>query len=256
MTSSDLTTARWAVALEGDAFDIEDARDLFVQPEEVQVRVIEVAPDRNPTVLLAKDFESLSNHSEVFEASRRIFDFLNGIMFVRDLARKPLHPGAVHERREDGRWSAGTIFAQMAAFEDRDRFFAAAVVLQAPGSPPIPPPPPPPHIIWMTEATRDDTLADVLTFLRGKPDWFELYKAFELMREDINRKLGQHKYEQMGWPDKPKLDEFSESAQVHRHSRVKWRRFDLSTAMEFDKARELVQSLARTWLNWRYPSNT
>ena len=92
MTNSDLTTARWAVALEGDAFDIEDARDLFAQHEEVQVRVIEVAPDRNPTVLLTKDFESLSNHSEVFEASRRIFDFLNGIMFVRDPARKPLHP--------------------------------------------------------------------------------------------------------------------------------------------------------------------
>jgi hypothetical protein len=48
----------------------------------VPIRVIEVAPDRNPTVLLA----------EVFEASRRIFDFLNGIMFVRDPARKPLHP--------------------------------------------------------------------------------------------------------------------------------------------------------------------
>ena len=57
-------------------------------------------------------------------------------------------------------------------------------------------------MVWMTEATRDDTLADVLTFLRGEPDWFDLYKAFELMRDDVNSKLGQNKYEQMGWPDK------------------------------------------------------
>jgi hypothetical protein len=106
-----------------------------------------------------------------------------------------VQPGAVYERREDGRWSAGTIFAKMAAFEARDRFYAAAVILQAPGSPPPSPAPPPPHMVWMTEATRDDTLADVLTFLRGEPDWFDLYKAFELMRDDINSKLGQNKYE-------------------------------------------------------------
>ena len=159
-----------------------------------------MAPDRNPTVLLAKEFENLNSNSEVSEASRRIFDLLNGIMFVRDRVRKPVQPGAVYERREDGRWSAGTIFAKMAAFEARDRFYAAAVILHAPGSPPASPPPP--HMVWMTEATRDGTLADVLTFLRGEPDWFDLYKAFELMRDDINSKLGQNKYEQMGWPDK------------------------------------------------------
>jgi hypothetical protein len=249
----DLT--RWAIALEGDAFDIEDARDLFAQPGHViQVRIIEVAPDRNPTVLFAKEFESLSNSSEVFESSSRIFDFLNGIMFVRDVARKPLRPGAVHERREDGRWSGGTQYAK-AVRAGRGRARASAEVLRGPDSSPQPAPPAP-HTIWMTEATQDNTLADVLTFLRGEPDWFDLYKAFELMRDDINHKLGQHKYEQMGWPAKPKLDEFSESAQVHRHSRLKWGRFDLRTAMDFDKARLFVRSLAQTWLNWRYPSNT
>jgi len=84
MTNSAITTARWAVALEGDAFDIEDAHDLFAQHEEAQVRIIEVAPDRKATVLVTNEFESLSNHSEVFEASIRILGFLNGIMFVRD----------------------------------------------------------------------------------------------------------------------------------------------------------------------------
>jgi hypothetical protein len=257
MTNSELATARWAVALEGDPFDIEDARDLFAKHDEVQVRIIEVAPDRNPTVLLAKEFENLSSSSEVSEASRRIFDLLNGIMFVRDRVRKPVQPGAVYERREDGRWSAGTIFAKLAAFEDRDRFYAAAVILQAPGSPPPSPAPPPPHMVWLTEATRDDTLADVLTFLRGEPDWFDLYKAFELMRDDINSKLGQNKYEQMGWPDKKTVDVFSESAQVYRHSRAKWPEgYDLITAMKSDEAREFIQSLALAWLGWRYPAKT
>jgi hypothetical protein len=60
MTNSDLATARWAVALEGDPFDIENARDLFAKHDKVQVRIIEVAPDRNPTGLLAKDFETLN----------------------------------------------------------------------------------------------------------------------------------------------------------------------------------------------------
>ena len=92
-----------------------------------------------------------------------------------------------------------------------------------------------------------------MTFLRGEPDWFDLYKAFELMRDDINSKLGQNKYGQMGWPDKKTADEFSESAQVYRHSRAKWPEgYDLSTAMKSDEAREFIQSLARTWLGWRY----
>ena len=256
MAKSDLATARWAVALEGDPFDIEDARDLFAKHDEVQVRIIEVAPDRNPTVLLAKEFENLSSNSEVSEASRRIFDLLNGIMFVRDRVRKPVQPGAVYERREDGRWSAGTIFANLAVIT-RARLSAAAVVLQAPGSPPPTPAPPSPHMVWMTEATRDDTLADVLTFLRGEPDWFDLYKAFELMRDDINCKLGQNKYEQMGWPDKKTVDVFSESAQVYRHSRAKWPEgSNLITAIKSDKARALVQSLALIWLGWRYSAKT
>src|SRR5262252_7572883 len=108
-------------------------------------------------------------------------------------------------------------------------------------------------MVWLTEATRDDTLADVLTFLRGEPDWFDLYKAFELMRDDINSKLGQNKYGQMGRPDKKTADAFSAGALVYRHSRAKRPQgYDLSTAMKSDQAREFLHSLARTRLGWRY----
>ena len=108
----------------------------------------------------------------------------------------------------------------------------------------------------MAGATRDDTVADVLTFLRGEPDWFDLYKAFELMRDDVNHRIGQHKYEQMGWPPKKDVNGFAESAQVHRHSRVKWGRYDLSTAMTFADAKRFLQRLAKIWLDFRYPPTT
>jgi hypothetical protein len=91
----------------------------------------------------------------------------------------------------------------------------------------------------------------VLTFLRGEPDWFDLYKAFELMRDDINNRIGQHNQTQIGWPEKREMNSFSESAQVHRHSPAKWGRYDLGTAMPLNDARKFVRSLTKTWLDWR-----
>src|SRR6266702_4015193 len=60
--------------------------------------------------------------------------------------------------------------------------------------------------------------------MRGiRSNWFDLYKAFERMRDDINRALGQHNEATIGWPD---TDFFTESSQVHRHSRAKKLRYD------------------------------
>ena len=46
---------------------------------------------------------------------------------------------------------------------------------------------------WVAAAQSDDVVADVLTYLRGEPDWFDLWKVFETMRDDINRRLGGQK---------------------------------------------------------------
>jgi hypothetical protein len=135
--------------------------------------------------------------------------------------------------------------------EGRSRMKASAIVLQAPGSPPPPPPPPPPHTVWFKDALKDSVISDVLTFLRGQPDWFDLYKAFEMMRDDINRGIGQHNQIQIGWPEKGEIDFFSQSAQVHRHSPPKWGQYDLQTAMPLNEARNFVRSLTKTWLDWR-----
>src|SRR5437588_4869876 len=242
---------RWAVSLEGEAFDLEDARDLFAATAAIRVCTISVPVNRNPTVLLAETFNHLDTPLKVTEASKPLVDLINGILFVRDPSRKPLSAGAVHERQGDGIWHPGIIHGRLETMEGRDRLKASGVVLLAPGSPPPPPPPPPPHTIWLKDALNDPVLSDVLTFLRGQPDWLDPYKTFGLMRDDINGRLGQRGQTQMGWPGKRDIDFFSESAQVHRHSPAKWGRYDLETAMPLNEARNFVRSLTKIWLDWR-----
>jgi hypothetical protein len=240
--------ARWAVALGGEAFDLEDASELFSNAAGVSVCKISVGADRNPTVLIADAFQQLPNSADVLEASRPLIDLLNGLLFVHEPGRKPLRADAVHERKS-GSWSPAIHHLRMEVMTGRFRMKGSAVVLQAGG--PSPPPPPPPQTIWLKDAFTGSILADVLSFLRGEPDWFDLYKAFELMRDDVNSHFGQHNQMEMGWPKKDDLDFFSESAQVHRHSPVKWGRYDLATAMPLHEARNFVRSLTKVWLDWR-----
>jgi hypothetical protein len=195
---------KWAVRLDGEAFDLEDARELFGGGTEFHVCEIEVPGDLSPTVLMANEFDGLQNSTEVLDAAQRIVSLLNGILFVLDTGRKPLRVGAVRKRNDDGSWGSEMLHATMHAMGGRSRLKAHGAVLSTPGhppSPPPPPPPPPPHEQWLREANTNDTLMDVLTYLRGEPDWFDLYKAFERMRDEINRKLGQHQEHKIGWPD-------------------------------------------------------
>jgi hypothetical protein len=116
---------------------------------------------------------------------------------------------------------------------------------------------PPAEAKWLAKASSDDVVADVLSYLRGRPDWFDLYKAFERMRDDINRALGrQHRQTQMGWPAKTQLDTFQLSANVYRHSPVKWDLFNPSTAMPLEDAAAFIRRLARIWLDWRQTEPT
>jgi hypothetical protein len=143
--------ARWAVALEGEPFDLEDVRELFADLADIRICTINVSIDRNPTVLMAEAFEQLDDTMKVIEASKPLIDLINGILFVRETSRKPLRPGAVHERRGDGTWHPGVIHARLEIMTGRMRLSASAVVLSAPGrgTPPLPPPQPPPHTIWL-----------------------------------------------------------------------------------------------------------
>lgn len=234
------STAKWAVVLEGDELDLKEARYLFNWQSDTQVCEIELRSEQVRTTVISTEFESLSDGREVHATAQHVVDLMNGLLFVADLQRAPLRVGSVYGRVNGGQWNGATYLS--AHFSGKARFQALPHLDDAP-----------PHPTWLCGAVADDVVADVLAFLRGDPDWFDLYNAFERMRADINSHVGKGNSKKIGWPT---TDHFTQSAQVYRHSQAKWPRgYNMANAMQIPEARAFVQSLTKAWLHWRYATH-
>ena len=242
---------RWGAALLGSAEDLEDAAALFALPGPFEVDVVEAHGRRHPA-LFSAHLDAAGDVHEAHELGVRLVERLSGSLFVAMPERGSVAFGGVLGRGCDGAWTL-TVFGVASVRCPRVRLVATASITPRPGQPPPPPPPPLPRLQWMEDSFEDDALADVLDFLKGEPGWFELFKAFERMRDDAQRRAGGgwERIGGLGWPPKHEVDFFTESAQVHRHSRAKWGRYHLSTAMPLDEARRRVARLAEAWLKWR-----
>ncbi len=233
---------KWAVELLGKDIDLQDALALFAGGR-IRVETIE----HNKTVLVADDFEPLTDRIEVRGAAKAIVDLINGALFLHDSARSPIQVGSVCENC-NGNWKTHHIIEpQTAVF--RTKFHPARILMDGKPAPAKPSS----KQKWLEAAASDDVVVDVFSYLRdAKPDWFEFYKAFERMRDDINRGIGaQQKEESMGWPTKTELNNFTESANVHRHSPPKSGRLRPTTAMKIEDARAFIRRLTQIWLDWQ-----
>jgi hypothetical protein len=235
--------SRWAVELRGDSVDLTEAADLLGKDNQVCVRSGVVTGSPDVTLLSAKEFEVLPTAAEVHSAGERILALLNGILYVQEEARKPIAPGGVRERLPNGQWSI-TMLVASATFTLRGVKAGGVVSGQST--------PPPREASWMTAGLDDDVVSDVLTYLRGQPDWFDLYKAFEAMNDDVGRRSTE-----LNWPTVAERNEFKRDAQLHRHSREWCERKHIAWtgSMELAEARTLIRSMARAWLDRKCRSN-
>jgi hypothetical protein len=234
---------RWAVRLSGEMIDLQEAAELFRSGGQI-VRA-GVLPDQEATVLLADEFEQLRETVEVHDTAQRILNPLNAILYLEDPARNPLTISSVHRRGENGEWTIA-IVATSASFRLRGaRARGQAGSLGGPI-------PPTPHSIWIQTGLDEEVVADVLSHLRGSPDWIALYKAHEAMTADINA-MKSVKGPVLGWPTKAQISAFTRDAQLHRHSKA-WcdeRGIKRSGATGFDEASTLIRSMIKAWIEWR-----
>lgn len=253
---------RWAVPLEGESLDTEDAKRLFADGP-ICVREVPIGDDESSVALQADEFEQKAGHLEVLATAERLLDYVNGALFLTDMTRRPLRVlsgGTVRERGETGLYDRRHGVVRLAGrFRARSSFSA---MLTTAGGGQTPPPDPAPSRPVEAEAlaltTSDEAVREVLNYLRADPDHPALYSAYERIKRDVAEA-------QAHWqaPDRkgarPSLpwaegedDEFRRSAQPFRHGDpVKWAGRNRETAMPLLEARALVSGWARKWLEWK-----
>jgi hypothetical protein len=228
---------RIAVGLEGQPIDLDDACSFFPVGEgEVQICRITIPPNEK-YVLLADVLNGLKDETEVIRMANRLIDLVNGVLFLEDPQRRPIASQGVHHRQAaNGNWG---VTISIPAVSARGR--AGRISFRQPGDPT-------PQNLVMAKAVNNENVTEVLTYLRDVPDWIDLYKAFELMRADINKRFGKGGQQKVGWPSGKHIETFRADAQFFRHSKVKWPKRDPKSAMRLDEARSFVQELCHKWL--------
>jgi hypothetical protein len=238
---------KWAVRLAGEPVDLQEASELFRNGAAI-VRS-GVLPERHAEphakVLLAEEFESLQAIEDVHNAAERILNLVNAILYLEDPVRRPLTISSIHRRGENGAWGVAIIAASAHITLRGVKAYAHAGSLGSPE-------PPPPQSKWIETGLKDDDVANVLSYLRGVPDWIELYRAYEAMNSDVNVHLSS-KGPISAWPSKAKISEFTRDAQLHRHSKPWCDKAGIGSAgaMSLNDASALVRSMIRAWIEWR-----
>ena len=233
---------QWVLEICGDDNDLNVAADLWVDPDHIKISKFD---DQGFFGITSSQFSTLSDARQVLEVGIRLLGLVNGALFIRDTSRKPLTPARVYEQTPNGVWNRNII---VGAGHYEIRGSAPDLRLDVSGEPPKTPPYP----AWTAAADSNDCVAEMLRYLSREPDWFDLYSAFEKMRDYLNRQYGQHQETRAGWP---KLDDFTESANVYRHSSAKWKRYTPETApMTLKDAQSFVRNLAEIWLRHCFPT--
>ena len=93
---------------------------------------------------------------------------------------------------------------------------------------------------WFNLAQRDTNVADALRQFARSHEWFDIYKVYEIIRDD----LGSKKLNSKKFVGKTDLDLLRQTANYYRHARTA----RPSKPMTHNDARELIRRVLRHWL--------
>lgn len=211
MTDNPIT--EWWVSLKGDRRDLEDAVSAFQMNS---VCRIELDGD-GKYYLKSEGFNSLTDGVQVFAVAEHVVARINGAMKASFTDYRPVQADSATPVHKNGNRGV-SIMVPLSTIEIR----GSRPTVKVSGTPP-PEPRPSDAEIWLELSEADDDVADALYLLSRDPNWFDLYKAFEVVRAalggqgEMKSKLSADEKDRQTLVEQVNL--FTWTAVAYRHAR-------------------------------------
>lgn len=181
MTSA---TNRWGIELTGPEADLKAWRLMLKPPFDPFVE--EVNDQRGDyLVVRSSTFDGLATSEEVHRAAKQLFSTLN-VAMANNADSDPVSSGSVVEFVLDGAPRRHVFMEANLTGISMRMGIAELTLTDAQGNVIKPPPAPSTAQNWMRAAALEPEIGSALRYLEGKPGWFELYKAYEAVRNMPN----------------------------------------------------------------------
>lgn len=218
---------RWGIALIGPEADQKVWRELLKPPFDPFVE--EVKDERgDDLVLRSSAFHGMTTPEEVHRAAKHLLSTLNVTMSKISYSG-PATSECVIEFVPDGQPRR---YCHQEAEGVRMSLRVGHVevtVKDAPGNVIEPPPAPSTVQQWMRAAALETEIGCALRYLEGKPGWFELYKAYEAVKNMPN-----------GGISKNDIERFKRTANAGERHHPNNNNKPLKRPMELSEANELI----------------
>ncbi len=225
---------KWLVRLKGERFDLEDFPKLLRSPE---VRVVE---ENGSFYLESSEFNSLTSAEEVRERGRALIKLINGVTKFNSDNFLGISEDAIIRVEDDGK-QHGYLFLEE-AITIRTKVGARLTVIAADGSEKVTTQSSVLESL-LEVAKKYNVVADALSFYRDDT-WSSLYKAYEIIRDDVG---GKHHVIKNGWSVASDINRFKQTAQPYRHASKKYK--PPAQPMTLLEARVLIKNILSRWLS-------
>ena len=239
MTDNPIT--EWWVSLRGDPQDLEDVVSNFQMNS-----VCRVEHDEDGEYYLKSEgFNSLTDGLQVFAIAENVVARINGAMKASFADYRPVQadsPTSVHKNGNRG------VFFMPSAAQLELR--TSRPTVEVSGTLPSEPRPSDAET-WLELSEADDDVADALYLLSRDPNWFDLYKAFEVVRAalggqcEMKSKLSADEKDRQTLAERVNL--FTRTADAYRHARP--RGDPPPNPMELKAAHATVRDLVSRYLH-------
>jgi hypothetical protein len=234
---------KWAAGFDADKLTFKYTQKIFAPPCEIEIVELTLGPDQRVHAVVADDLDRADSLSDARDRAQRLLMILSALLFTRDPTRPAVWLREIYERRQDGSWLEHPWSIAPSGGYTRSRIFNISY-------PEKPIEEDPSERKWLAILDADNVL-DALHALSGQPDWFDLWKAYEVVK-------GYHRDRRKGWPGEhdTAMDRFEKTATLHRHSRVnkhyrrakKYFEQEAVKPMSLGEARNAVARSVRDWL--------